>query len=72
MQPTGQAFYRACGASPNHPAFEHSGLYAYTKAFLAEYSRMPPPGGNRSKTSNNSASSKPTTNSASALTRPPS
>lgn len=29
-------------ASPNHPAFEHIGLYAYTKAFLAEYSRMPP------------------------------
>jgi 3-deoxy-manno-octulosonate cytidylyltransferase (CMP-KDO synthetase) len=23
-------------------AFEHIGLYAYTKAFLAEYSRMPP------------------------------
>ena len=29
-------------ASPGSPAFEHIGLYAYTKAFLAEYSRMPP------------------------------
>ena len=26
----------------DRPAFEHIGLYAYTKAFLAEYSRMPP------------------------------
>jgi 3-deoxy-manno-octulosonate cytidylyltransferase (CMP-KDO synthetase) len=29
-------------ASAGHPAFEHIGLYAYTKAFLTEYSRMPP------------------------------
>jgi 3-deoxy-manno-octulosonate cytidylyltransferase (CMP-KDO synthetase) len=29
-------------ASAGAPAFEHIGLYAYTKAFLAEYSRMPP------------------------------
>jgi 3-deoxy-manno-octulosonate cytidylyltransferase (CMP-KDO synthetase) len=29
-------------ASPETPAFEHIGLYAYTKAFLTEYSRMPP------------------------------
>lgn len=29
--------------APSGPhAFEHIGLYAYTKAFLAEYSRMPP------------------------------
>jgi 3-deoxy-manno-octulosonate cytidylyltransferase (CMP-KDO synthetase) len=28
--------------SPETPAFEHIGLYAYTKAFLTEYSRMPP------------------------------
>lgn len=29
-------------ASADAPAFEHIGLYAYTKAFLAEYSRMAP------------------------------
>jgi len=29
-------------ASADHPTFEHIGLYAYTKSFLAEYSRMAP------------------------------
>jgi 3-deoxy-manno-octulosonate cytidylyltransferase (CMP-KDO synthetase) len=29
-------------AAPDPQAFEHIGLYAYTKAFLGEYSRMPP------------------------------
>jgi 3-deoxy-manno-octulosonate cytidylyltransferase (CMP-KDO synthetase) len=29
-------------ASPDSAAFEHIGLYAYTKAFLAEYSEMAP------------------------------
>lgn len=29
-------------ASPDHPAFEHIGLYAYTKTFLTEYSQMAP------------------------------
>ena len=29
-------------AASDPPAFEHIGLYAYTKAFLTEYSRMPP------------------------------
>ena len=29
-------------ASSDHPAFEHIGLYAYTKTFLTEYSQMTP------------------------------
>lgn len=28
--------------TPDHTAFEHIGLYAYTKAFLTEYSQMEP------------------------------
>jgi 3-deoxy-manno-octulosonate cytidylyltransferase (CMP-KDO synthetase) len=46
---TGYALYfsRSLVPYPRNPpsgsaAFEHIGLYAYTKAFLTEYSRMPP------------------------------